>query len=378
MITPSTSTRATRFPPSDGTPGSPKTRTPSTTAKQPAKTSAVTPSARTSLPLISVGYLSGLVVVVAVVAVAVASLPAAAPAPVLLFLHNRHVGRQVSEREPDPPLVGLDPDHLHRELVAELHDVLGCRHRPARHLRDVEQAVDARLELDEGAELGQPDHLALHVRPDRELAGHVLPRVALELLETQRDPLVLLVDVEDDRLDRLPLLQELRGMGHVPRPRHVGDVEEAVDPRLELHEGPEVREVAHLPLHLHARPEPLLDRVPRIGLDLLHAERDPLLPLIDRQDHDLDVVANVDELGRVSHPAGPRHLRDVHQSLDAAIQLHEGPVVRQAHHLALVAAAHGEALGHRLPRVGALLLVPERDPAGLLVEVEDDHVELVA
>src|SRR5574342_378524 len=179
MIRPSTSTTATRLPPRDGTPGSPNTRAPSTTAKQPAKTSTVTPRARTSLPRILPSYRRGLLVIVAFVAVAIA--PAAAPPAVrLLLLHDRHVGGQVPERQPDTALVRLDADDLHRQLVSQLNHVLRLRARPARHLRDVKEAVHARLELDERSELREADHLALDVRADRELAGDVLPRVTLE------------------------------------------------------------------------------------------------------------------------------------------------------------------------------------------------------
>src|SRR5262245_62123591 len=80
----------------------------------------------------------------------------------------------------------------------------------------------------------------------------------------------------------------------------------------------------------------------------------------------------------MAHPTCPRHLRDVDESLDAAVKLDERAVVRQAHHLAAVTAAHGESLGDRLPGVRPLLLVPERNAPGLAIEVEDDHVERVA
>src|SRR5439155_156141 len=119
----------------------------------------------------------------------------------------------------------------------------------------------------------------------------------------------------------------------------------------------------------------LVDRLPRIGLDLLHAEGDALLHAVDVEDHHLDLVSHVDDLGRVADAPRPGHLRHVHEALDAPIELDEGAVVGQAHHLARVAAPHGKALLDGLPGIRALLLVSERDATRLAVEVEDDDVD---
>src|SRR5581483_10228713 len=196
-MSPSTSTTATRPPAKRLDPGRPSHRKARTITKQPTNTSAVTPSARPKRRRMP-GPPPLLVVIVAVPVALPA--PAATPAaPVLLLLHH-HVRRQVAQRETDATLVRLDPDDLDRQLVPELDDVLGPRHRPRRHLRDVEQAVHPGLQLDEGAELGEPHDLAADVGPDRELPRDVLPGVPLELLQAERDPLVLLVDVQDHRL----------------------------------------------------------------------------------------------------------------------------------------------------------------------------------
>ena len=62
-----------------------------------------------------------------------------------------------------------------------------------------------------------PD-LALEPRSGRILALEGLPRIGLELLESERDLLVLLVDVEDDRFDRIADGHNLRRVLHVARP----------------------------------------------------------------------------------------------------------------------------------------------------------------
>ena len=98
-------------------------------------------------------------------------------------------------------------------------------------------------------------------------------------------------------------------------PRHVGDVDQAVDPGLDLDEGAEAGEVPHLAA------DPGADRVlerqhrPGILLGLLHAERDLLFALVHLEHHGLDGLADAHDLGRVADVPGPAHLGDVHQAL---------------------------------------------------------------
>ena len=67
---------------------------------------------------------------------------------------------------------------------------------------------------------------------------------SVSLLDAQGDPLLLLVDLQDDALDRLALLQDLAGMAVLAGPAQVRDVDHAVDARLDLHEGPEIGHAA--------------------------------------------------------------------------------------------------------------------------------------
>ena len=59
------------------------------------------------------------------------------------------------------------------------------------HLGDVDQALDALLQLDEGAVVGDRDHLALDAVADLVLLVDALPRIRLELLQAERDALLL-------------------------------------------------------------------------------------------------------------------------------------------------------------------------------------------
>src|SRR5437867_3939061 len=318
-------------------------------------------------------------VVVVVVAPLLAAAPPAAPAAPLLFLgHLDDRVRQLLERETDASLVLIDADDQQRQFVPRRDQLVGAADGTVRHLRDVQQPVHPRLQLDEGTEVGETDDLPGDPRAHRVPLGHGGPRVGLDLLEPERDALVLAIEVQDLRLELLPLLEDLRGVTHVARPGHVRDVQQAVHARLELDERPEVGEVADTTEGPRAGLVALLDRRPRIGLDLLHAQRDPLGAAVDVEHDHLDVVADVDELRGVADAASPGHLGDVDEPFDAGLELDERPVVGEAHDLAVRLGAGGVRLLDALPRVRRLLLVAERDAARLTVEVEDDHLDLVA
>src|SRR5690606_37074617 len=168
-------------------------------------------------------------------------------------------------------LLGVDVEDLDVDDLAELRllggvlDVLGVA-----HLRGVDEALDALLELDERAVVRDRDdaaldHLALGV-----VLGDVLPRVRLELLEAERDALALLLVVEHDDVELLVELDDLARVADAA-PREVRDVEQPVH-AAEVDEDAEVDDVLDLALeHL-----PDLHRVEDLGalrLEVLLDER---------------------------------------------------------------------------------------------------------
>src|SRR5215212_8487579 len=163
------------------------------------------------------------------------------------------------QREREAPPVGVDLDHLHVHDVALGDDLARILDVVLRQLGDVHETLDAREDLHEGAErdhLRHPalDHVALAVGLD-----DLLPRVGLRLLETERDPLALAVDVEHLDLDVLADLEHLGRVVDVP-PRELGDVDEPVHP-VEVDEGAEVDDVRDLAVDDVAGVEPVEDRL---------------------------------------------------------------------------------------------------------------------
>src|SRR5205823_454491 len=122
------------------------------------------------------------------------------------------------------------------------------------HLANVHQALDARLEFDEGAVAHDVDDLARVPAADRVLRRHILPRAGRLVLETEGDLLLLLVHRQDVHLKLLVDVYHLVGIGDAA-PAHVGDVEQAID-AAEINEGAELRNVL----------DDALARLPRLDL----------------------------------------------------------------------------------------------------------------
>ena len=130
--------------------------------------------------------------------------------------------------------------------VGRVVDALG----PA-EVRLVDHAVDAILDADEHAVVGDGADAALNDVARVVLLREDRPRIGLELLEAEADALVLRVEVENDRLHLLAHLEHLRRMLRL-RPRHFADVNQALDALLELDERAVVGERNDLALDLRA------------------------------------------------------------------------------------------------------------------------------
>ena len=115
------------------------------------------------------------------------------------------------------------------------------------------------------------------------------------------------------------------------------------------------------------------DALPRIGLELLHAQRDALGLRIEPDDLHLDLLADLQRLGRVVD-AAPRDVGDVQQPIDAA-EIDERAVVGDVLHHAVEDLAFLQALDQFAALLGAGLLqhgaAGDHDVAAGAVHLED-------
>src|SRR5215510_1409315 len=266
--------------------------------------------------------------------------------------------RNVRDAEDDATVNRIDFVDTHVEAHRLVNHVRGARDRLPRdvELRERNEALDVVADVDDDALVHEAHHTARKLRPHRVRLTDPEPRILLGLLETEADPLVLRVDVEDHDIDAVALLHDFRRMLHALRPTHIRDMNQPIDARLDFDERAEAGEVADLAGD--ARADRVLERQhhPRILLCLFHAERDLLLVRIDLEDDGFDRLADRDELRGVADVSCPAHLADVHETLDARLELDERTVVRDRDDLPRDARADRILVGDVLPRIRLQLL----------------------
>ena len=189
----------------------------------------------------------------------------------------------------------------------------------------MDEAVDAAGQADEHAEVGDRLDLALHLVALLVVHRELVPRVRHALLHAERDAAAVLVDLEDHHLDLVAQLHDLGRMDVLVGPVHFGDVDQAFDARLDLDERAVVGDVGDLAEEARARRVAARQADPRILAQLLHAERDAVLLLVELEDLRGDFVADREHFRRMLD-AAPGEIGDVQQAVDAA-QVDERAVI---------------------------------------------------
>ena len=116
---------------------------------------------------------------------------------------------------------------------------------------------------------------------------------------------------------------------------------------------------------------------PRIFRQLLDAKTNALLLLIDFDDHALDLVALLKGFVWMRDFLGPRHVRDVQQSVDASFDLDERAIVGEISDFTGDDRSKWIMLCNKIPWIHFALLHAERDFQFVLVEVENDNIDLL-
>ena len=155
---------------------------------------------------------------------------------------------------------------------------------------------------------------------------------------------------------------------------------EALDAGGDLDERAVGREVDDLALDARADRELVLDGVPRVRLGLLEAERHALAVAVDVEDHDVELLADLQKLARVLD-AAPAHVGDVQKPVEA-VEVDERAEVGDVLDAALLDLAlleRGEELGLALgERALDELAARDDEVAALVGDLDDLELERLA
>ena len=146
---------------------------------------------------------------------------------------------------------------------------------------------------------------------------------------------------------------------------------QAVDAGSQTHKDAEVGDRLDRALDAVAALGVLGKFLPRVGLALLHAQRNAALVFVDFQNHDFDFVTQGDEFVRCHVLVGPVHLGHVDQAFNAWLEFDKCAVVGDVGDLAEQAGSLRVAACHAHPRVVAHLFETQRDTVFLGVELQD-------
>ncbi len=240
------------------------------------------------------------------------------------------------------------------------------------------QPVNFVLQADKGPEAGEFGDVARDEVANLVNLINIRPRILGQLFDADGDALVRLVHFEHDGFDFLAFLQHLGGMVDLARPGNVRDVDHAIQALFQLDERSITGEIANLAFDFGAGRIFLLRFVPGVGFELAQAQRDLLLIAIDAQHHSLNLLVRLEDVGGLRDALGPGEFGDVDQPLHTGLQLDEGAVGNQIDDAAFDFGVHRVFLVNGVPGVGELLLEAKAHPLLFAIDVEDDHVNVLA
>ena len=135
-----------------------------------------------------------------------------------------------------------DADHDGVDLLTVLQDIAGSVDSAGpREFADVNETLDPRFELHEGAVGNEASDFAADFEIHRIFLGDFVPWVFRHLFETEGNAEALFIDLENENFDLLTGLEHFGGVTEAT-PCHIGDVEEAVE-TVEVDEGTEFGEI---------------------------------------------------------------------------------------------------------------------------------------
>ena len=204
-----------------------------------------------------------------------------------------------------------------------------------------------------------------------------IPGIFFELLVTEAQATVVLVDLENFHFDIGTNLCEFAGVFDFLGPGQVADMDKAIDAFFDFNKYTEVGEVAHTGSVAAADRIFDFDIFPRIFLELFDTEAHLAVVAVEGKDYSLHFVADFQEILSGTEVLRPRHLADMYKTFYAGSDFKECAIIGHDNNFAIDLVANLKLCVESIPGMGLELLEAEGDALLLVIEVENDDIEFL-
>ena len=282
------------------------------------------------------------------------------------------------DRKADATFRLVETDDAGFDFLAGFENIFDLGDTFFGNLRNVDEAVELSFKLDEGAKAGDFAYGSLDHLTDLEPSLDLFPRIFGELLESERDSLVCLVDSEDLGFHRVSFFEDFGSVCRLACPRHIGNVDHAVDALFELDKGAIGGGVSNDSLHGATHRVAEMDLFPRVCFEVANGKGKFLLFLADADDDGIDFLTILKDVAWAGDPARPGELGNVDKSLHAGLELNKGAVRHEAGDFAADLEIDRIFLGNLVPRILRHLFQSERDTEAFLVDFQNKDIDFLA
>ena len=219
------------------------------------------------------------------------------------------------------------------------------------------------------------------VRVERCLARHLIAILvqawSLGPLEAQADLPLFHVHAEDFDFQFVTGLDHVLGIVDLLL-RQFADMQKAFEALFQFDEHAEIGNLGHLAANdLPGQVVRGDHSQPRVFAELLETQRHSHFLFVDGQDDTLKLLAFLEHLRRMADAARPRQVRHVQHAVDARLDLHECSEAGHVLHAPVDDGSRWVLLLDDHPGILGGLFHAERNLLLVLVDVEDDHVDLL-
>src|SRR5579864_625855 len=180
---------------------------------------------------------------------------------------------QLLDAQFQPALFGVKLEHLSPGGLSNLENILRVVDPLlGADVAHMDHALDSFANLNEGTEFREAHDRTFDHAPDGDFLRRVSPGVAERLLQPQRHAFFDDVDSENHNFHSIAGLHEVARFANLLHPGHFRDVNQALDAWFQLHECAEIGDASDGAAHALADFVFARNRIPRVRLQLLHAD----------------------------------------------------------------------------------------------------------